>query len=196
MPSYPWDFPDCAAYSRFMEKEATAIGKKIECSSSFSRSFKVPIPPPWHSVKLTLGKEPDGEETIGACTEKNMAHASSSSIFDDENCDTVVVGARDQKFFDGMVARTSSSLYDFLNERNLGHLPLFPQGSDKNARILEFLDNRSALDQCKNSINQITCNSKSCFLRVLLRAYKKGSFEEGAVICAPKSSDQSLWTSR
>lgn len=196
LPSFPWDFPDCAAYSRFLAKEATAVDNKAECSTSFSRSFKVPIPPPWHSVQLTLSNGPDGVENNGACTEKNMARANSSSIFDDGNCDDAAVGVHGQKMFDGIVARTSSSLFDFLNEINLGHLPLFPQGRDKKDRILEFLNNKSALDQFKNSINQISCSRKSCFLRVLLRAYKKGAFEEGAVICAPKSSDLSLWASR
>ncbi|XP_038894741.1 uncharacterized protein LOC120083179 isoform X2 [Benincasa hispida] len=192
LPSFPWDFPDCAAYSRFMAKEATAA----ECStSSSSRSLKVPIPPPWDSVKMTLCKGPDGVGKNGACTEKNMTHAHSSSNFYDGNCETAVVGVDDQKLFDGIVARTSSSLFEFLSEIKLEHLPLFPRERDKKARILEFL-NKSTLDRCKSSINQISYTSKSCFLRVILRAYKKGAFEEGAVICAPKSDDLSLWTSR
>ncbi|KAG7015159.1 Ribonucleases P/MRP protein subunit POP1 [Cucurbita argyrosperma subsp. argyrosperma] len=196
LPSFPWDFPDCTAYSRFMTKESTAVDNKAECSSSFSRSFRVPIPPPWHSVQLTLRKGRDGVESNGACTEKNMAHAKSSSIVDDANCETAVIGVHDQKLFNGIVARTSSSLFEFLNEINLGHLPLFPHGRDKKARILEYLNNKSTLDQCKSSIDRISYSSKSCFLRVILRAYKKGAFEEGAVICAPKSADLSLWTSR
>lgn len=184
LPSFPWDFPDCAAYSRFMEIEATAVDNKAECSNFIKRPFKIPIPPPWHSVQLTLTKGPDGVENNGASTEKILAH-----------CETAMVGVRHGKSFDGIVARTSSLLFDFLNEMNLGHLPLFPKGQDKKARILEFLNNKSALDQCKNSINQTSYTTRSCFVRVLLRACKKGSFEEGAVICAPKSSDP-LRTSR
>lgn len=73
LPSFPWDFPDCAAYSRFMAKEATTVDNKAECcTSSFSRSFKVPIPPPWHSVQMTLCKGHDGVEKNGACTEKKI----------------------------------------------------------------------------------------------------------------------------
>ncbi|KGN53376.1 ribonucleases P/MRP protein subunit POP1 isoform X1 [Cucumis sativus] len=196
LPSFPWDFPDCAAYSQFMSKEATAVDNKVECStSSCSRSLKVPIPPPWDSVQMTLCKEPDGVEKNGAFTEKNMTHADTSSIVYDANCETAVVGVHDHKFFDGIVARTSSSLFEFLSDIKLEHLPLFPQGREKKARILEFL-NKSTVDQCKSSINQFCYTGKSCFLRVILRAYKKGAFEEGAVICAPKSADLSLWTSR
>ncbi|KAF9624422.1 hypothetical protein IFM89_011430, partial [Coptis chinensis] len=43
---------------------------------------------------------------------------------------------------------------------------------------------------------QIPLDRKLCFLRVLLRAYKEGAFEEGAVICAPRLTDILLWTSR
>ncbi|PON75650.1 hypothetical protein TorRG33x02_244990 [Trema orientale] len=52
----------------------------------------------------------------------------------------------------------------------------------------------SRLEQGQNRITDTICNCKLCFLRVLLRAYKKGSFDEGAVICAPRPTDISLWT--
>jgi ribonuclease P/MRP protein subunit POP1 len=35
-----------------------------------------------------------------------------------------------------------------------------------------------------------------CLVRVLIRALKEGSFEEGAVICAPLSSDLAAWKTR
>ncbi|KAL1357098.1 hypothetical protein AAHE18_05G232200 [Arachis hypogaea] len=78
----------------------------------------------------------------------------------------------ENSLFDGTVARTGSVLTNFLNETKGGQLSLFPYAADGDEKI-----------------------TKLCFLRVHLRPFKKGLFEEGAVICAPHPSDTYLLTS-
>lgn len=70
------------------------------------------------------------------------------------------------KLFDGFIPRYSSALNEYLRKI---------QGS---------------------SIDQMSSASALCLVRVLVRAYKEGVFEEGAVVCAPIASDMPRWDRR
>ncbi|KAL8159145.1 hypothetical protein V2J09_000682 [Rumex salicifolius] len=73
------------------------------------------------------------------------------------------------------VARTSHMLKWLTNKDCAKHLLLAPDDDQEQSTF---------------------AHKKLCFVRLLLHAYKEGSFEEGAVICAPNLSDIALWRSR
>ncbi|KAG6653178.1 hypothetical protein CIPAW_05G057600 [Carya illinoinensis] len=58
LPFLPIDFPDCNAYSCFMATENVASTKKAERCPPDVRPWKVPIPPPWDTIRLALNKGP------------------------------------------------------------------------------------------------------------------------------------------
>ena len=154
----------------------------------------MPIPPPWGSVRVTVNRlfTTVGDHII--CREGK--HNSGDSISDLECAypDDRLLGHGTS--FDGFVARTSCSLTNFLKEVKGDHLLLFPQLANKKTCFSKIAKDENRLGQGQNGITNIICNRRLCFLRVLLHAYKEGSFEEGAVICAPRPTDISLWISR
>ncbi|KAK7269596.1 hypothetical protein RIF29_22329 [Crotalaria pallida] len=192
LPLFPSDFPDCKAYSCFMEAKATEIDKKADLRPPSKRQMRVPILPPWHVVRFTLNKEIVVLENSDVSTRKDLTNANSLpntsqrsfkiSKFDSEN-----------NSFDGTVARTGCMLTTFLDEAKAGQLLLFPY-SDRKARISKFLNGELKLDPSHRST--VIYDHKLCFLRVHLHPFKEGFFEEGAVICAPCPSDISIWTLR
>lgn len=74
------------------------------------------------------------------------------------------------------------------------HLLLFPKSPDKKS-FSDLMIDEAKLSLNLNGASQMNYERKLCFLRVLLHAYKEGSFEEGAVVRAPHLSDISIWTS-
>ncbi|XP_031373046.1 uncharacterized protein LOC116189756 isoform X2 [Punica granatum] len=89
--------------------------------------------------------------------------------------------------------RTSRELGLF-NERFGGHLLLFPHGVGNEGSLQKALINEVV--PCQDGIIQFKDEKKLYFLRVILRAFREGAFEEGAVVCTPHFSDISLWSSR
>ena len=83
----------------------------------------------------------------------------------------------------------------YLNEIHGDHLLLFPKLPDKKS-FSELMTDEAKLSRNLNGVNQMNYERKLCFLSFLLHAYKEGSFEERAVVCAPHLSDISMWTSR
>lgn len=192
LPLFPSDFPDCKAYSCFMEAKAAALNKNAELRPPSKRLLRVPIPPPWGIVRITFNKETSLVETSNVSIREDLTNANSLpnssprsfkiSKFDYEN-----------NSFDGTVARTGCMLTTFLNETKAGQLLLFPYAADRKARISEFISGDLNSDPSHRS--SVIYDHKLCFLRVHLHPFKEGFFEEGAVICAPCLSDISLWTS-
>ncbi|XP_009139561.1 ribonucleases P/MRP protein subunit POP1 isoform X1 [Brassica rapa] len=76
--------------------------------------------------------------------------------------------------FDGIVARTPDSL------------PTFLQTFTNSAETIQEDETKARGQIHKRSDNKL------CLVRVLLHAFKEGSFEEGAVVCAPSLADLSL----
>ncbi|KAJ4904511.1 ribonuclease Ps [Raphanus sativus] len=78
------------------------------------------------------------------------------------------------KLFDGIVARTPHSL------------PTFLQTFTNRVETIQEDETKARAGILQNSDNKL------CLVRVLLHAFKEGSFEEGAVVCAPSLADVSL----
>ncbi|RID65476.1 hypothetical protein BRARA_D00666 [Brassica rapa] len=76
--------------------------------------------------------------------------------------------------FDGIVARTPDSL------------PTFLQTFTNRVETIQEDETKARGQIHKSSDNKL------CLVRVLLHAFKEGSFEEGAVVCAPSLADVSL----
>uniref|UniRef100_A0A2P2L4N0 Uncharacterized protein LOC105138000 n=1 Tax=Rhizophora mucronata TaxID=61149 RepID=A0A2P2L4N0_RHIMU len=191
LPDFPSDFPDCNAYSYFMVAEGANIKQNAEKLPPSVRPFKVPIPSPWNVVRATVHKGLLAMGDMQHCGDEVMADRNSLSNSKCCDCNTKPHSSLVNSL-DGIVARTSCVLTDFLSEIHGDCLLLFP-GFQNKTGILEFM-----MDENKfgNGGSQITSDRKLCYLRVLLHAYKEGVFEEGAVVCAPVLGDILLWTSR
>ncbi|XP_057719742.1 ribonucleases P/MRP protein subunit POP1 [Arachis stenosperma] len=183
LPAFPSDFPDCKAYSCFMSAKAAAFDKKAELRPPSKRPMRVPILPPWGIIRSTLNRKINAVETTDVSTLEDLTDLNSlPKKIDSEN-----------SLFDGIVARTGSVLTNFLNETKGGQLSLFPYAADGDEKITKFIKGEVNLNRsCQNSV---ISDHRLCFLRVHLRPFKKGFFEEGAVICAPHPSDTYLLTS-
>lgn len=191
LPYFPSDFPDCDAYSCFKATEAAASNLQEELRPPAIRPLKVPIPPPWDSIRITLNRGFIKEGDPQVCTEHD-----SDSLLPNSECADCNVKLRGN-LLDGFVARTSCMLTDFLNEIQGNHLLLFPNKiADRNTSILKVVKSGDVPGQSQNRITNIIYNGKLCLLRVTLHAYSRGCFEEGAVVCAPFLTDISSSTSR
>ncbi|KAK6260349.1 hypothetical protein SCA6_014823 [Theobroma cacao] len=191
LPSFPSDFPDCNAYLALKEIEETASRQIAEQRPLAVRPFRISIPPPWDVVHVALDKltmrvkeaqNSSGENMVGKNSLKNSSY---------ERSDVT----RCRNSFDGIVARTSSMLTDFLNGIHGEHLLLFPQFQNRKSSLIKFMKDKSMMGRGENGITQISYSHKLCYVRVHLHAYKEGVFEEGAVVCAPCLTDISVWTS-
>lgn len=188
LPFFPSDFPDCNSYLSSKAIESAAIDQKAERLCPAVRSLKVPVPPPWNSVRIAV-------QVASSSHAKDMIGGNSMSIFRCDHSDITSLRV-DGNSFDGIVARTSNMLADFMNEIYGDCSLLFPQAPNWKMKFLESINDESKLGQLQNGITRMNSNRQLCFVRVLLHAYKKGVFEEGAVVCAPCLSDVSLLTSR
>ncbi|XVF72760.1 hypothetical protein PTKIN_Ptkin12aG0146300 [Pterospermum kingtungense] len=193
LPYFPSDFPDCNAYSSLKEIEATASMQNAERHPPAIRPFGIPIPSPWNVIhtafdKLSLrvkeGEISSGENMIEKNSMTNSSYEGSS-----------ITSFRCHNSFDGIVARTSSTLTDLLTGIHGEHLFLFPQLQNSKSSILRVMKDKSMMGKGHNQSTQISHSHKLCFVRVHLHAYKEGVFEDGAVVCAPCLADISAWTS-
>ncbi|CAD5192791.1 unnamed protein product [Musa acuminata subsp. malaccensis] len=189
LPSFPFDFPDCKAYTSFMADEAAAFDTASELCPLAVRPSRVPIKSPSNSIVSTIIKGPNilrGYMTLDAQTSSGIIPE--NSILDVDSKDKASSPERQVAvLFPGFIARTSKVLDWYLKKigcRNLLSLP--------DVQIAE----NSTLDWVKISANVMHADSKLCLLRVMLHAYKEGVFEDGAIVCAPNLTDLSRWTSR
>ncbi|CAL1404604.1 unnamed protein product [Linum trigynum] len=175
LPYFPSDFPDCNAYWSLKIAEGTSTSKKEELKPLAVRSFKVPIPPPWKTVRASLGEKFNLLQVA--------VHSEKDTVSSQLN---------------GFVARTSNLMMDILKEIQGDNLFLFPQVPNSDSRLLASMKDEievgNGVDGCSKPRNYD--HHKLCFLRVLLSTFKEGVIEEGAVVCAPLASDISLWTKR
>lgn len=193
LPFFPSDFPDCKAYSNIMAVEAAALNHKEELRPPSIRPFRVPIPTPWGIVRVTFVSETSIAEVPEVSMGKDVTYDNPlpNSCHGEFNISSFEC---DCNMFDGIVARTGYMLTTFLNEIQAGQSLLFPYVADRKARVHKFIKAEVNLDTGLG--NSVKYDRKLCFLRVHLRPYKKGIFEEGAVVCAPCPSDMSSWISR
>ncbi|XP_073145132.1 ribonucleases P/MRP protein subunit POP1 isoform X1 [Henckelia pumila] len=190
LPYFPWDYPDCSAYSYIMEMDATAMNQRATLCPPSQRPLEIPIPPPWDCVKLIV--KPSSE--VGNSLNQDEGHGS-ADVLGDNLVRNSVCGLSDTTTipFEGFVARTSCSLNDFLNNISASHLLLFPRMKDQKTCMPKFMNDEEHLEQIAN-VSGMQCGNTRCFLRVHIHAHKEGVFEQGAVICAPDAADIMSWT--
>ncbi|PIA27087.1 hypothetical protein AQUCO_08300052v1 [Aquilegia coerulea] len=192
LPSFPYDFPDCKTYSCFMAAESIASDEKMELRPLAMRPLKVPIPPPWESVRhafedqiTNVGDIQDIHEEKNACDSLDDIGSANSEL---------EVLAQGDFPFKGFIARTSSILSCHLKEICGGHLLLYP--NEQMGKKTTLLENRDKIVPGPGGDCHLRFDRKLCFVRVIIRAYREGAFEEGSVVCAPHLTDISLLKSR
>lgn len=190
LPYFPSDFPDCNAYACLKATEAAVSNLKEELRPLAIRPLRIPIPPPWGTVQVSLNRV---LTRVGDPKEKQDNHNLIAKV-EHACCDDRLLDGHDTSS-ECSVARTSSSLTNFLHEIKGNHLLLFPQVADRRTCFSKLANDENKLWLAQNGISNVIYNGKLCFLRVFLHAYKEGSFEEGAVVCAPRLTDITLWTS-
>ncbi|RZB60213.1 hypothetical protein D0Y65_043123, partial [Glycine soja] len=167
--AYAIDFPDCKAYTCFMEAKATAFIQNAELHPPSIRHLRVPILPPW--VQWETPDLSTWEHLTNAISLPNPCHGN----FEISNSNS------GSNSLDGIVVRTGCMLTTFLNKTKTGQLLLFPYEADGKARMSKFINSELKLDQRHRKSD--IYDHKLCFVRVHLHPFKEGCFEEGAVIC-------------
>ncbi|CAL9237272.1 unnamed protein product [Arabidopsis halleri] len=170
LPFFPSDFPDCKAYSSFTLSEAADLEEKAQRRPPAIRPFRIPIPPPWNSIHVT--------RSIGESSNQKLTSNGTNGV---------EISSSGGNLFDGIVARTSDSLTTFLQTFTSDNLLLFPHNTSKTNLMKKLQEDGKKV---RAQIHQ--SSKKLCLVRVLLHAFKEGSFEEGAVVCAPTLADISL----
>ncbi|KAM1413484.1 hypothetical protein ACFXTO_026076 [Malus domestica] len=193
LPYFPSDFPDCNAYLCLKETEAAASNLKDELHPPAIRPLKVPILSPWNSIRVALKEESVAVGDAESFWQQHGVRSDSSSNSECGNSDATLAGCHGDSF-DGFVARTSFSLTNFLNEIQGCHLRMYPYVADKETSFTKSMTGEIKLEPGQDQLARFKYNRKLCYVRVLLHAYKEGFLEEGAVICAPRLTDISLWT--
>ncbi|XP_010506764.1 PREDICTED: ribonucleases P/MRP protein subunit POP1-like [Camelina sativa] len=174
LPFFPSDFPDCKAYSTFTLSEAADMEEKAQRRPPAIRPFKIPIPPPWNSIHVT----------------RSIVESSSQNLTSNDETNGTEISSSGGNLFDGIVARTSDSLTTLLQTFRSDNLLLFPHNASKPST--DAIKKTLQEDETKVRAEIHQKSNKLCLVRVLLHAFKEGSFEEGAVVCAPSLADISL----
>ncbi|XP_048430350.1 LOW QUALITY PROTEIN: ribonucleases P/MRP protein subunit POP1-like [Pyrus x bretschneideri] len=193
LPYFPSDFPDCDAYLCLKENEAAASNLKEELRPPAIRPLRVPILSPWNSIRVALNEESNAVGDAESFRQQHGIRSNSSSNSDSGNSDATLAACHGNSF-DGFIARMSFSLTNFLSEIQGCHLRLYPYVADKETSFTKFMRDEIKLGPVQDQFTRFKNNHKLFFVRVLLHAYKEGFLEEGAVICAPRLTDISLWT--
>lgn len=189
LPYFPLDYPDCEAFSSLLTKETNAFCEK-------AGPQEIPMPPPWDVVRLTLDKflseveNPLSQRAEFSIQDGNTNLARNSVHGKAEATDSDYQGIP----YQCSVVRTSSILNDFLNNPSANKLLLFPQLHCQKSCLIKFMKDSEFLKQ-ETAISGANCAKTSFYLRVLVRAYKEGFFEQGATVCIPHVADISLWRS-
>ncbi|XP_010530506.1 PREDICTED: uncharacterized protein LOC104807090, partial [Tarenaya hassleriana] len=188
LPFFPSDFPDTNAYSSSKMSEAAELEQKAERRPTAMRPFRIPIPPPWNSILVTLNQSsiaiPQMELSNPNCTPDSEVSSSGNVNSEPESA------GYGGNLFDGIVARTSSELTAFMKSSMGDNMLSFPRASNLDTVIKPCREVKNGLTHASAEINH---GNKLCLVRVLLHAYKEGSFEDGAVVCALSLSDILLW---
>ncbi|KAL6654279.1 hypothetical protein ACP70R_007744 [Stipagrostis hirtigluma subsp. patula] len=187
LPCFPYDYPDSKSYSSFMAEEAVAFDKAVECRPASKRPPRVPIPPLWHCIIPSCHKVGDimrhfeADDLTQATIVLPKISAVNSKSGGAETSQSNI--ATSLHLF---VPRTIQTLKQYVKEFDVKYLSSSDTETDTDKPNL-----------ASNGIVKITYSvDELCLTRVLIRAFKEGSFEEGAVICAPFPSDLSAWKTR
>eukprot|EP01018_Ginkgo_biloba_P023790 Gb_02920 [translate_table: standard] len=216
LPLFPNDFPDCKAYEFYMNEEAAAYVEIIARQPPSKRHPSILVPPPWNCIQRSLNMACNGE--MGLLANSAEAHDEKSvavnvhriNLVDSvENEFEILKVTRSRKsvshdsfsveqtdsYFPGFVARTSMILRHHLKASSGLHLLLFPETYISERKDYFRLMEEGRLGWSLKGVNNLIIERDPCFLRVLLYALGKGTFEEGAVVCAPTQNDFAAWLS-
>ncbi|WJZ95111.1 hypothetical protein VitviT2T_013902 [Vitis vinifera] len=89
LPYFPLDFPDTDAYSSFMATEATS-NEKEKLHPPSMRALRVPIPPPWVSVRLGFDKVSSSLGNTRPCEEKYSRDVANGDSFTNSKMAVVI----------------------------------------------------------------------------------------------------------
>ncbi|XP_056174507.1 ribonucleases P/MRP protein subunit POP1-like isoform X1 [Syzygium oleosum] len=189
LPYFPWDYPDCNAYTSLMAIEAAASHSKADRRPPAVRALKVPIPPPWSTICSFDKAFTAGVNTL-ISSERSTSNSSSPSNLTNSSSGVTSSRLRDHMCgFRGSVVRTNKELTCFLEDNYGGHSFLFPYNMVRDRSFLKALKDQSNVGGLANGISRVMARHDLCFLRVILHALKEGFFEEGAIVCAPHFTD-------
>ncbi|WVZ49698.1 hypothetical protein U9M48_001032 [Paspalum notatum var. saurae] len=181
MPCFPYDYPDSKAYALYMSKEAADHDRTDECRPASKRPPRVPMPPLWHCIRASFHKDD------GILSSLKVDDLVWDNMILPENCSVNTKSGDTEPSLQLHVLRTIQMLRQYVKEFDMKYLS---SSSD-----MEMDAEKPKLTS--NGTVKLTCSlNELCLTRVLIRAFKEGSFEEGAVICAPLPSDLSAWKSR
>ncbi|CAN6200730.1 unnamed protein product [Urochloa humidicola] len=184
MPCFPYDYPDSKAYASYMSKEAAVYDKAVECRPTAKRPPSVPVPPLWHCIMacfhkgddILTGLEVDDLVRVNIVLPQNLSVNSNSGDAERSQANVAPLQL--------YVPRTIQMLRQYVKDFDMKYLSL--------SSHMETDADKPNLTS--NVTTNMTCSI--CLTRVLIRAFKEGSFEEGAVVCAPLPSDLPAWKIR
>ncbi|XP_062183018.1 ribonucleases P/MRP protein subunit POP1 isoform X2 [Phragmites australis] len=191
LPCFPYDYPDSKAYSSFMAKEAAIFDKSVECRPASKRPSRVPVPPLWHCIMACFN---EGDGIVRGLQIDDLIL--DTMVFVLPNFSTVSSKSGEAEPSQANVAaslplfvpRTIRVLRQYVKEIDMKYLT---SSSDT-----EMDTDRPNLEASNGTVKMTCSMNELCLTRVLIRAFKEGSFEEGAVVCAPCPSDLSAWKIR
>ncbi|KAK3435169.1 LOW QUALITY PROTEIN: hypothetical protein EUGRSUZ_D02543 [Eucalyptus grandis] len=137
LPHFPWDYPDCNAYTSLMAIKAAASHSKAVCHPPAVRAPKVPIPPPWSTICPFDKAYTTGVDTLISSERSTSNSSSPSSLTNNHRCG-----------FRGSVFRTNKELTCFLEDNYGGHSFLFPRKMVNDRSFLKALKDKSNVEVC------------------------------------------------
>uniref|UniRef100_A0ACD6A0Q1 Uncharacterized protein n=1 Tax=Avena sativa TaxID=4498 RepID=A0ACD6A0Q1_AVESA len=186
MPCFPSDYPDSKAYSLFMTEEAAISDKAAEHRPAAKRPPRVPVPPLWHCITATLH-----EDSIARRLEVDDLKPSAMVLTEccpvNSNCGDSGSSPTAVASVQLLIPRTIQMLRQYVKELDMK--------SSSSSSEMEIDTDQPNLDFGGTAKTACSVNGL-CLVRVLIRAFKEGSFEEGAVVCAPLPSDLAAWKTR
>lgn len=188
MPCFPYDYPDSKAYASYMSKEAAGFDKVVERRPVAKRPPRVPVPPLWHCIMTCFRKDYDGilgVLEVDDLVRANMVLPKNSSA----NCESgdAEPSQANVASLQLHVPRTTQMLRQYVEEFDRKYL-----SSSSDMKVDSDEPNLAS----DNTVGMTRFASELCLTRVLIRAFKEGSFEEGAVVCVPLPADLSAWKIR
>lgn len=188
MPCFPYDYPDSKAYASYMSKEAAGFDKVVERRPVAKRPPRVPVPPLWHCIMTCFRKDYDGilgVLEVDDLVRANMVLPKNSSA----NCESgdAEPSQANVASLQLHVPRTTQMLRQYVEEFDRKYLR-----SSSDIKVDSDEPNLASDD----TVDMTRFASELCLTRVLIRAFKEGSFEEGAVVCVPLPADLSAWKIR
>ncbi|MQL87406.1 hypothetical protein Taro_019946 [Colocasia esculenta] len=199
IPCFPFDFPDCKPYSMLMSVIAAETNQSAQRRPLSMRPPRIPIPPPWDCIRFSVA---EGLSIMGSsqCVEKQQERGeesapSTSAVDSQMEAHGLDTCKNTGLSFQGCVARTSNTLAYFLRSIHCRHLLMFPKTKLSKSAFSELVD-KEVIKWVPRILNKLSPDRPLCFTRVLLHSYREGIFEEGAVVCAPITTDLEILASR